>query len=66
MGIFTFLKRLYLEALRYDPNDVEANFNLAGLFLMRNELDLALKYYLQSLKKDQMDKFPEIKKLFGV
>ena len=46
MGIFTFLKSLYLEAIRYDPNDVEANFNLAGLFLMRNDLDMALKFYL--------------------
>lgn len=45
MGVFSMLVTLYEEALELDPCDVEANFNLASLYLQKNETEQALKHY---------------------
>ena len=36
IGVFSQLVKIYQQALSYDTDDVEANFNLAGLYLQRN------------------------------
>lgn len=57
--------KIYNQALSFDQDDVEANFNLAGLYLQRNQLDLAMKYFKNSVRKDEMEGYPEIKTLFA-
>ena len=31
--VFTYLHGVYMEALKFDPYDIEANFNVGCLFL---------------------------------
>ena len=65
MGVFSYLVHLYQHCLKLDPYDVEANFNIASLFLQRNDIDTALKHYKLSIKKDS-ESFPkELRELFG-
>ena len=52
-GVFTQLKGLYEQALTLDGEDVEANFNLAGLYLQRKEPDSALRHFQACVMKDQ-------------
>ena len=65
VGIFTTLVNIYEQALVLDQDDVEANFNLAGLYLQRKEQELALKYYQNSIKKDEAHENLEVKALFA-
>mmetsp|Transcript_34637 Transcript_34637/g.52975 ORF Transcript_34637/g.52975 Transcript_34637/m.52975 type:complete len:144 (+) Transcript_34637:127-558(+) len=64
IGVFSYLVKVYSKALSFDPHDVEANFNLAGIYLQRNELDNALKHYLESVKKDAIEGLQEVRDLF--
>ena len=65
IGVFSQLVKIYTQALTYDQDDVEANFNLAGLYLQRNELDQALKFFKNCIRKDELEGYPEIKTLFA-
>ena len=52
--IFKQLHPLYLEALKIDKDDIEANFNLALIYLQnKQDLNQALFYFQQSVKKDK-------------
>ena len=65
IGLFSNLVQIYQEALSYDPDDVEANFNLAGIYLQKNRLNESLQYFKNSVRKDMLDgPFHEIKSLF--
>lgn len=64
-GVFTQLSKLYLSSLELDPDDVEANFNLAGLYTLRKELDQALSHFKACVRKDQNPGLPEIQSLFA-
>jgi tetratricopeptide (TPR) repeat protein len=50
-----------------DPNDVEANFNLASLYYQTNDEEKALKHYKKCVKKDEAPdgQYSEIKSLFA-
>ena len=65
VGIFTQLVQIYEQALVFDQDDVEANFNLAGLYLQKKEQELALKYYQNSIRKDEAHENLEVKALFA-
>ena len=65
LGVFSILVQIYKRALDYDLDDVEANFNLAGIYLQRQEFDLALRHFVAAVRKDEMPGYPEIKTLFA-
>ena len=52
VGVFTLLQKIYNNALKLDHEDVEANFNLAGIYLQRKDLDSALRHYQACVRKD--------------
>ena len=54
--------------MKLDANDVEANFNIASLYLQVSDTQKALKYYRKCVKKDETpaDQFTEIKSLFAL
>lgn len=44
---------LYVRALKIDSDDIEANFNMGVIHLQdRLELNKALNYFLQAIRKD--------------
>lgn len=58
MSLFHQLCSLYYESLRIDPEDVEANFNLAMMHLQQSptgqpDFAQALKFFLQAVQKDR-------------
>ena len=57
--------QIYQQALSLDQDDVEANFNLAGLHLQKQQKDLAMQHYKNSVKKDEANGNEEVKVLFG-
>ena len=64
IGVFSRLVQIYNQALHYDRDDVEANFNLAGLYLQRKEFEQALRYFKNSVNKNEQRGYPEVKALF--
>ena len=65
IGVFSHLVNIYNQALEYDQEDVEANFNLAGIYLQRQELDQAMKYFKAAVRKDEPTSHPEVATLFA-
>ena len=41
-----------MASLKLDPNDVEANFNIASLYMQVEDSPKALKFYKKCIKKD--------------
>ena len=50
---FQQLQQIYTASLKLDPNDVEANFNIASLYLQVQDTQKALKHYRKCVKKDE-------------
>ena len=52
MDILPQVRDIYEKALSYDQYDIEANFNLAGIFMQIKDYDQALVRYKNCVQKD--------------
>ena len=54
LKLFEQVHQLYIEALKIDRDDVEANFNMGLLYLqIKNDLNEALAYFEKAVRKDK-------------
>ena len=52
MEVLPKLRGIYEKALLYDPFDIEANFNLASVFMHVKDYDHAVAHYKNCVRKD--------------
>ena len=62
----TQLILIYSAAIKLDAYDIEANFNIAGIYMLKGDENNALKHFKKSIKKDEEVESNEIKTMYNM